>query len=205
MMSLETYRRKRDFKRTREPAPEVRAGEGPLLFVVQKHSARRLHYDLRLEVDGVLKSWAVPKGPSLDPAEKRLAVMVEDHPVEYAAFEGRIPEGEYGAGEVIVWDNGTYSPDESGRLLFDDRAAAEAQMREGLEKGKLSFFLRGHKLKGSWTLVKIRNKEKDWLLMKHRDEYAGPGTDILKEGWSVVSARTWKTLRPAARPVIRLI
>lgn len=198
-MSLEHYRRKRDFKRTHEPPPEVKANEGPLIFVVQKHSARALHYDLRLELDGVLKSWAVPKGPSLDPGEKHLAVMVEDHPVEYAAFEGNIPEGEYGAGEVIIWDSGTYSPDEGGRLLFHDRAAAEAQMREGLKKGKLSFVLRGKKLKGSWTLVKIQKKEKDWLLMKHRDEFASPGTDILKNEQSVISARTITDMK-ASRP-----
>ena len=141
----------------------------------------------------------MPKGPSLDPEAKHLAVMVEDHPLEYATFEGIIPKGEYGAGEVIVWDSGTYSPDEGGRFLFSDRAAAEEQMRRGLEKGKISFFLRGHKLKGSWTLVKMQKREKDWLLMKHRDEYASPGSDILKEEQSVISGRTIEDVR-AKRP-----
>ena len=180
-MGLEKYREKRNFRRTSEPLPETAGNDGPLVFVIQKHQARQLHYDFRLELDGVLKSWSVPKGPSLDPEAKHLAVMVEDHPLDYAAFEGAIPTGEYGAGEVIVWDSGTYSPDEGGKLLFDDRSAAEKQMRFGLEKGKLSFFLRGSRLKGSWTLVKIQKKEKDWLLIKHQDEYANSGNDILKE------------------------
>jgi bifunctional non-homologous end joining protein LigD len=189
-MGLEKYREKRDFQRTPEPPPRVEVNTGPLTFVVQKHHARQLHYDFRLELDGVLKSWSVPKGPSFDPEAKHLAVMVDDHPLEYATFEGIIPKGEYGAGEVIVWDSGTYSPDEGGKFLFNDRAAAEEQMRLGLEKGKLSFFLRGRKLKGSWTLVKMQKKENDWLLMKHRDDYARPGSDILKEEQSVVSGRT---------------
>jgi len=187
---LEEYGEKRHFKQTPEPEPQVTERQGPLIFVVQKHRARALHYDFRLEVDGVLKSWSVPKGPSLDPGTKRLAVMVEDHPIDYAGFEGTIPKGEYGAGEVIVWDNGTYSPDEGGKLLFTDRAAAEAEMRQGMEKGKLSFFLRGRKLKGSWTLVRTRQSENSWLLMKHRDEYARADIDILKEEGSVLSGRT---------------
>ncbi|HTY82089.1 MAG TPA: DNA ligase D [Dehalococcoidales bacterium] len=189
-MTLESYKKRRRFQKTPEPPPEKKEGKGPLTFVVQKHLARRLHYDLRLELDGVLKSWAVPKGPSMDPADKHLAVMVEDHPVEYASFEGNIPEGEYGAGEVIVWDSGTYSPDEGGKLLFHDRAAAEKEMREGIANGKLSFFLRGQKLKGSFTLVKLKNEEKDWLLMKHRDEYADPSSDVLEKSESVATART---------------
>ncbi len=196
---LEEYRKKRDFERTPEPPPEEKVGQGPLTFVIQKHRARQLHYDFRLEVDGVFKSWSVPKGPSLDPEARHLAVMVDDHPLEYASFEGIIPQGEYGGGEVIVWDSGTYSPDGDGKLLFGDRAAAEEQMKRGLEKGKLSFFLRGHKLKGSWTLVKMQRKENDWLLMKHRDEYASPGSDILKEEKSVISGRTVEDVR-ASRP-----
>src|SRR5512135_2904023 len=129
MSELEQYRQKRDFEKTGEPPPAGVAREGPLIFVVQKHNARRLHYDIRLEVDGVMKSWAVPKGPSIDPAQKRLAAMVEDHPIDYATFEGIIPKGEYGGGEVIVWDYGTYSPDEGGKLLFADREKAQIEMR----------------------------------------------------------------------------
>jgi bifunctional non-homologous end joining protein LigD len=180
-MGLEEYRRKRNFQRTKEPPPKKAAGKGPLTFVAQKHRARSLHYDFRLELDGVLKSWAIPKGPSLDPGVKRLAMMVEDHPLEYAAFEGVIPEGEYGAGEVIVWDSGTYSPDDEGEMFFHDRAAAENKMRLGIAAGKLSIFLRGKKLKGSWALVKIQKKDKDWLLIKHRDAYAQVGSDISNE------------------------
>jgi bifunctional non-homologous end joining protein LigD len=194
-MTLQEYRRKRDFQRTGEPPPRKAAGKGPLTFVVQKHRARALHYDFRLELDGVLKSWSVPKGPSLDPADKHLAVMVEDHPLEYAGFEGTIPKGEYGAGEVIIWDSGTYSPDEGGELLFDDRAAAEKQMRQGLKEGKLSIFLRGSKLKGSWALVKIQKRERDWLIIKHRDEHARPGSDILKEEKSAVSGLTIEDIK----------
>jgi bifunctional non-homologous end joining protein LigD len=194
-MALEEYRRKRDFQRTTEPPPGKAESKGPLTFVVQKHRARRLHYDFRLELDGVLKSWSVPKGPSLDPAMKRLAVMVEDHPLEYAAFEGEIPEGEYGAGEVSMWDSGTYSPDESGELLFHDRAAAAKKMRRGIEDGKLSFFLRGSKLKGSWALIKMQKSENDWLLIKHRDQYAQVGSDILKEEKSALTGQTIEEAR----------
>ena len=145
--------------------------------MVQQHSARRLHYDFRLECDGVLKSWAVPKGPSLDPSEKRLAVQTEDHPYDYASFEGVIPEGQYGAGEVIVWDCGVYSPDEGG-ACFEDRAEAERRVREGLAKGKLSILLRGEKLKGSFALVRTRGSpggasdSRQWLLIKHKDRFA---------------------------------
>jgi bifunctional non-homologous end joining protein LigD len=200
-VELQEYREKRDFSHTAEPLPESRGGEGPLIFVVQEHRARQLHYDFRLELDGVLKSWSVPKGPSLNPEARHLAVMVEDHPVEYGSFEGIIPKGEYGAGEVIVWDAGTYSPDEGGKYLFSDRAEAQAQIRNGLEKGKISFTLRGHKLKGSWTLVKVRKREKDWLLMKHRDEYASPGSDILQEGLSVLSSRSLDDVKAGRSPV----
>src|SRR5512145_2549119 len=151
---LKDYSAKRTFAATPEPAPAVAdARSGPLLFVIQQHSARRMHYDFRLECDGVLKSWAVPKGPSLDPAEKRLAVPTEDHPFDYASFEGVIPPGQYGAGEVIVWDCGLYSPDADGVYTFQDRDEAQRRLRTEYGKGKLSIFLLGEKLKGSWTLV----------------------------------------------------
>src|SRR6266853_5781902 len=154
--NLTEYSAKRTFAATPEPPAAVAAtGAGPLLFVVQQHSARRLHYDFRLECDGVLKSWAVPKGPALNPSEKRLAVHVEDHPYDYASFEGIIPPGQYGAGEVIVWDCGLYSPDEGGSW-FHDRAEAERRTRDGIAKGKLSCLLRGEKVKGSWALVRTK-------------------------------------------------
>src|SRR6266581_8593318 len=161
--ALTEYAAKRAFEVTPEPAAAlVKRRSGPLLFVVQHHSATRLHYDFRLECDGVLKSWAVPKGPALDPSEKRLAVQVEDHPYDYASFEGVIPPGQYGAGEVIVWDCGVYSPDESGATSFHDRGQAEDEVREGLNKGKLSIELRGEKLKGSFALVRTSDA-KNWL------------------------------------------
>jgi bifunctional non-homologous end joining protein LigD len=194
-MTLERYRKKRDLKRSGEPPPRKIAGRGPLAFVVQKHRARQLHYDFRLEVDGVLKSWSVPKGPSLDPTARHLAVMVEDHPLDYAAFEGVIPKGEYGGGEVMVWDRGTYSPDEGGELFFDDRATAEKKMRQGIASGKLSITLRGKKLKGSWALVRMQPGHNDWLLIKHRDAYAESGFDILREDRSVLSGRTIEEIK----------
>ena len=193
------YEEKRDFSRTPEPPPRQQAGgSGPLIFTVQKHSARRLHYDFRLEVDGVLKSWAVPAGPSADSRIRRLAVMVEDHPLDYAPFEGVIPEGEYGGGQVIVWDRGTYSPEDNGELFFDDRERAQEQMREGLAQGKISVLLRGEKLKGSWTLVKT--KRGDWLLIKHRDEYAQSEYDILDDGKSVISGLSIEDLKAGKTP-----
>ncbi|MGI8837192.1 MAG: DNA polymerase ligase N-terminal domain-containing protein [Pyrinomonadaceae bacterium] len=157
MASLTEYKKKRKFNKTPEPGPEKKRTKSGRLFVVQKHRATQLHYDFRLEADGVLKSWAVPKGPSLDPTVKRLAMQVEDHPVDYADFEGVIPEGEYGGGTVMVWDIGTYEPEGA-----DDVTAA-------LRKGELKFSLNGEKLKGSWVLVKTRDRQ--WLLMKHRDYY----------------------------------
>ena len=164
---LSEYTSKRAFDATPEPRPALVERSGPLLFVVQMHAATRLHYDLRLECDGVLKSWAVPKGPSLDPTEKRLAVPTEDHPYGYASFEGVIPPKQYGAGEVIVWDCGVYSPDEEG-LWFDDREEAQRQVRAGLAAGKLSVQLRGEKVKGSFALVKTKEA---WLLIKHKDRF----------------------------------
>jgi bifunctional non-homologous end joining protein LigD len=200
--ALDRYAAKRTFTRTPEP-PARPAGErhGPLLFVVQKHAARRLHYDFRLELDGVLKSWAVPKGPSLDPADKRMAVEVEDHPFEYASFEGVIPAKEYGAGNVIVWDCGVYSPDEGERYAFTDRAAAEERVRAELAAGKLSFFLCGEKLKGSFTLVKTRTANQ-WLLIKHKDRFA-QANDVLARHLSVLSGVSLDELSPA-KPPLRL-
>jgi bifunctional non-homologous end joining protein LigD len=164
---------------------------------VQKHAARRLHYDFRLELDGVLKSWAVPKGPSLDVGDKRMAVEVEDHPFDYASFEGVIPAKQYGAGNVVVWDCGPYSPDEGQKYSFADRAEAQARVRAELATGKLSIFLCGEKLKGSFTLVKTRTAE--WLLIKHKDRFAQPN-DVLARGASVVSGLTLDELRPDEPP-----
>jgi len=189
---LEEYTKKRKFEKTKEPEPRIEpSAKEELTFVVQKHAARRLHYDLRLEWDGVLKSWAVPKGPSLNPKEKRLAVLVEDHPIEYASFEGSIPKGEYGAGEVIVWDKGTYYPDEKG--VPKSREEAEQKMREGFEKGKLSFTLRGHKLRGSWALVRMKTSN-EWLLIKHKDEFASE-RNILERDESVISGLRIEDIR----------
>jgi len=177
---------------------------------VQRHSARRLHYDFRLLCDGVLRSWAVPKGPSLDPSEKRLAVQTEDHPYDYGSFEGVIPAGQYGAGEVIVWDCGVYSPDEGG-TWFHDRAEAERRVREGLAKGKLSFLLRGEKLKGSFALVKTRGSgadaAKQWLLIKHKDRFVSTD-DVAARSRSVLSGIEVEDLKvvPAHRmPAARLV
>ncbi|MDY6945795.1 MAG: non-homologous end-joining DNA ligase [Pseudomonadota bacterium] len=187
--ALDEYGRKRSFSRTPEPAPGAPAQRrGPLLFIVQKHAARRLHYDFRLELDGVLKSWAIPKGPSLQVGERRLAVEVEDHPFDYASFEGVIPEKNYGAGNVIVWDCGVYSPDEGSQYCFDDRAQAEQRLRRELEQGKLSFFLRGIKLKGSFALVRT-STDNQWLLIKHQDRFAG-GDDLLAHNTSVLTGDT---------------
>ncbi len=157
MASLTEYKKKRRFSKTPEPGPKEKRTRTGRIFVVQKHRATQLHYDFRLEADGVLKSWAVPKGPSLDPTVKRLAMQVEDHPVDYAKFEGVIPEGEYGGGTVMVWDYGTYKPENT-----DD-------VGEALGKGELKFSLNGKKLKGSWVLVRTRDRQ--WLLIKHRDYY----------------------------------
>lgn len=157
MASLTEYKKKRRFNKTPEPGPEKKRTKTGRIFVIQKHRATALHYDFRLEADGVLKSWAVPKGPSLDPTVRRLAMQVEDHPVDYAKFEGVIPEGEYGGGTVMVWDYGTYEPEAT-----DDVSAA-------LRNGELKFSLNGKKLKGSWVLVRTRDRQ--WLLIKHRDYY----------------------------------
>ncbi len=181
-MGLAEYKRKRNFKKTPEPAGGRSKPTPGREFVVQKHAASRLHYDFRLELDGALKSWAVPKGPSLDPSVKSLAVQVEDHPLEYATFEGVIPQGEYGGGTVMVWDRGTWEPEEDAK--------------KGFKSGKLKFTLHGEKLQGSWALVRMGGRAgddgKNWLLIKHRDEAAKPvgKFDILKRmPRSVVSDR----------------
>ena len=192
-MVLEAYRAKRDFRRSPEPKPGGRTKRAAhLRFVVQKHAASRLHYDFRLEADGVLKSWAVPKGPSLDPADKRLAMMVEDHPLEYFDFEGVIPEGEYGAGQVIVWDFGTYTPYVGDKPAVDRRAADRAVM-DGIEEGKLSFHLQGERLQGRWALVRKRGDE--WLLIKKTDATAREDLDVTRSETSVVSGRTLDELK----------
>src|SRR5919204_1227599 len=176
--NLGTYRAKRSADRTPEPMGTVSPVVGRL-FVVHKHAARQLHFDLRLEMEGVLRSWAVPKGPSYDQNDKRLAVRVEDHPIEYGDFEGIIPKGNYGAGAVIVWDRGRWDPIEDPL--------------EGLEKGKLLFRLHGYKLRGTWTLVKIKKSEKDWLLIKERDAYASSDPEELPPQ-SVLSGLTVEEL-----------
>ncbi|MGH6955576.1 MAG: DNA ligase D, partial [Caulobacteraceae bacterium] len=181
---LARYRRKRDFSRTGEPSGERPApAAARLRFVIQKHAARRLHYDLRLEVDGVFKSWAVTRGPSLDPADKRLAVEVEDHPLDYGDFEGTIPKGQYGGGSVQLWDRGYWAPEEGGDPL------------EALERGELKFVLEGEKLHGGWVLVRLKDREREkrrnWLLIKHRDAAARPGEGdaALEADRSVASGR----------------
>src|SRR4051812_36127546 len=192
---LSEYVAKRAFDATPEPPAAIEARSGPLLFVIQQHAATRLHYDLRLECDGVLKSWAVPKGLSLNPADKRLAMQTEDHPYAYASFEGVIPPGQYGAGEMIVWDCGVYSPDEGGKLSFADRSEAQERVREGLAKGKLGFELRGEKVKGSFALVRTANK-KSWLLIKHKDRFAGKA-DLSGQDRSVLSEMALRDLKSA--------
>jgi bifunctional non-homologous end joining protein LigD len=188
-MSLREYKRKRQFNKTPEPKGKERRGPGLLRFVVQKHEARRLHYDFRLELDGVLKSWAVPKGPSLDPNDKRLAVMVEDHPRDYRTFEGIIPEGNYGAGTVIVWDEGTYHAPNAAT-----RAESEEAVRAGLAKGHVRIVLEGQKLKGDFSLVKLKRAGKnEWLLFKHRDAFA-TSADIRDNARSVLSGKTLTTM-----------
>ena len=179
---LSAYRSKRDFSQTSEPSGEA-APEGSerLRFVVQRHDATRLHYDLRLEVDGVFKSWAVAKGPSVDPHDKRLAIEVEDHPLDYGDFEGTIPEGQYGGGTVQLWDRGFWAPQ-------------GMTPEEGLEKGDLKFTLEGEHLHGSWVLVRIKGwsgKRVNWLLIKHRDEHAreGDAGKLLATDNSVASGR----------------
>jgi bifunctional non-homologous end joining protein LigD len=183
-MSLTKYRQNRHFEDTPEPRGKAKASRGALRFVVQTHQASRLHYDFRLELGGTLKSWAVPKGPSLNPEDKRLAMMVEDHPLEYRSFEGIIPDGNYGAGTVMVWDQGTYTPAQPV-----DRKESERLLQEGLETGHLRFLLHGRKLKGEFALIKMRKGQPNaWLLIKKRDQYA-TAADVRERDRSVVSRR----------------
>jgi bifunctional non-homologous end joining protein LigD len=183
-MALNEYTSKRQFEKTPEPKPDLRLEGNGLRFVVHKHAARALHYDLRLELEGVLKSWAVPRGPSLEPTSKRLAVMVEDHPLDYKDFEGVIPEGNYGAGSVIIWDRGFYHHP-SAR----DEKESEKLLLEGLKKGDMKFVLEGEKLHGEFALVKTGKDGKSWLLLKKKDRNA-TREEILRENRSVVSHKT---------------
>lgn len=189
--SIRTYNRKRDFSRTPEPAGRKTASRGKKLrFVIQLHRATRLHYDFRLEADGVLKSWAVPKGPSLDPADKRLAMQVEDHPVSYGGFEGIIPKGNYGAGEVILWDVGTYEPLTPGSVV------------RAIEKGELKFVLHGKKLQGQFVLVHMRARDGEdnaWLLIKEKDEFVDRRWSATAHGESVKSGLTIADIQRAIK------
>ncbi len=190
---LATYKAKRDFGKTPEPGAK-RARRRGNSFVIQKHAARRTHFDFRLEHDGVLKSWAVTKGPSLDPSQKRLAVMTEDHPLEYGGFEGVIPKGQYGGGPVMIWDEGTWEP------LNDPD--------EGLAKGDLKFRLHGHRLNGDYVLVRMkprpneRGNKQNWLLIKKRDDYAGDGDEPTQDlDTSVISGRTMEQIEHGDVPI----
>src|SRR5438128_1709919 len=184
-MSLKVYQAKRHFEQTPEPQARVHRGRGPLRFAVQKHDASRLHFDLRLELGGTLKSWAVPKGPSLNPEDKRLAIMVEDHPLDYGRFEGIIPEGNYGAGTVMLWDEGTYHARAS-----EDREESEQVLQEGLQQGRLTVVLRGTKLNGEFALVKLKKgKENEWLLIKKHDAFATTHS-FIPDDQSVLTNRT---------------
>jgi bifunctional non-homologous end joining protein LigD len=214
-MALEEYKRKRRFEDTPEPPPKVEK-KSSHRFVVQKHRATRLHFDFRLELDGVLKSWAVPKGPSLDPADKRLAMQVEDHPVSYFDFEGTIPEGNYGAGTVMVWDVGTWEPLSSVAVQGKYNPGTDAEASAMLTKGDLKFRLHGKRLKGDFALVHIRSRRPDskgteWLLIKKQDDEVVEGYDIEQYDSSVLTKRSmaeiggdensaeWTSSRPAGR------
>ena len=199
--SLAAYASKRAFDVTPEPSPAVPPRSGPLLFVVQEHAARRLHYDFRLEWDGVLKSWAIPRGLLIEPGEKHLAVHVEDHPLDYGPFEGVIPAKQYGAGKVIVWDCGIYSPDEGGAPDFHDRAAAEQRMRADMAKGKISVTLAGTKLKGSYALVRTAKEPNSWLLIKHRDHWPKRVLAEADLARSVLTGETVQSIGPSPRRV----
>lgn len=187
--SLNIYREKRNFNRTVEPIGTFSEGTRENIFVIQKHSASTLHYDFRIEADGVLKSWAVPKGPSLNPKVKRLAVMTEDHPLDYAAFEGIIPEGEYGGGKVIVWDSGTYS----NKSI---KNGEELDINQALDKGHIIIELQGSKINGKFALIRTSGGSKSqWLLMKMKDTYDSAEDLTIKQPKSVISGLTIEELK----------
>jgi len=192
---LRDYERKRDFTNTPEPEAAARKKGGRPIFVIQKHDARNLHYDFRLEVDGVLRSWAVPKGPSTDPREKRLAVPTEDHPLEYADFEGVIPEGEYGAGTVLVWDTGPY------RNLKREEGGNEVPMADAFDDGHVTVWLEGKKLRGGYSLVRTgKGEDSRWLLVKMRDgEADARRKPVSTEPRSVLSGKTLKQIEKSSR------
>jgi bifunctional non-homologous end joining protein LigD len=192
--SLAAYNAKRDFTKTAEPAGRAAKTGKALRFVIQKHAASHLHFDFRLELDGVMKSWAVPKGPSYDPTVKRLAMQVEDHPIEYNSFEGTIPQGEYGGGTVMIWDRGTYEA-ESGE--------GQDAVRDGYKRGDLKIVMHGERMQGSWVLVRTRRDPRgrnQWLLIKHRDHLATEGADIVAAvQTSVVTGRTMEEIAKGRR------
>ncbi|MFN2565649.1 MAG: DNA polymerase ligase N-terminal domain-containing protein, partial [Gemmatimonadaceae bacterium] len=212
--SLREYRRKRDFARTPEPSGDEakptprrrrdRGAEGALQFLIQKHAASHLHFDFRLELDGAMKSWAVPKGPSLDPSQRRLAMEVEDHPMEYNSFEGTIPKGEYGGGTVMLWDRGTYTADGAE----GDPVAA---LRAGYRKGNLQIWLDGERLRGAWVLRRIKpapgggsGERAQWLLIKRHDEFTEPGSDVVAtHDTSIESGRTMEEIATGKSKVWR--
>ena len=186
-MSLSLYKKKRRFEETPEPSGREKSSKKGLRFVIQKHDASHLHYDFRLEMDGVLNSWAVPKGPSLNPADKRLAMMVEDHPYDYRTFEGVIPAGNYGGGTVIVWDEGTYEIIDAGNM---SRKEQEKLLLGQLHAGNLKFILHGQKIKGEFALFQMKGRgERSWILMKKKDEYASQ-KNILANDRSVKTGKT---------------
>jgi bifunctional non-homologous end joining protein LigD len=189
---LAEYNAKRDFSRTAEPAGKVPKARGRTLhFVIQKHAASHLHYDFRLELDGVMKSWAVPKGPSLDPTVRRLAMEVEDHPISYNSFEGTIPKGEYGGGTVMLWDQGVYEAEDGG--------GAES-LRRGYEKGELRIQMHGQRLRGGFVLARLKRPGRpQWLLIKRRDDHADPERDITAEETSIVTKRTMDQIAAGRR------
>lgn len=197
-MSLTKYNKKRDFKKTKEPSGKTKTTKkvlkDKLIFTVQKHDASHLHYDFRLELDGVLLSWAIPKGPSLDPSVKRLAMMVEDHPFDYKDFEGIIPKGNYGGGEVIVWDNGYFIPIGGS----ESKEENEKLLKKMVKKGDIKFVMLGKKLKGEFALVNMHKDNNAWLLIKKDDEYASK-EDLTKKDKSVISKKTIESIKKASK------